>query len=711
MLKNTLIAFVLLIAVVAFGVWYFTPHAAQAAPQSPSITAIPLNAAFIIEVKHPSKLKQKLEDENKLWKTLKTLDLFANIAKEVQSIDSIVRSEKTLQPYADSVPVTISVHPTGPGNYSCLYTLALSKTFPVLEVPEIIYRILPGKEIKHKNYDGDIISWVQLEQGPLYFTLKNKLLQVSTNSILIEEAIRQASIHQSLLNETSFARLVKSQAPQAELNLYVNLYRLPGFLERFVNRNNIGLLRSLNSFNEWMVLDGNFSNTELVLNGFSGSNDSSNSFLGVFKGQQPQPIAVWSTLPTETAFMVHYGISNTKTFYHAYKKFLETQHAFFDYTKSTDAFKAKFHRDPETQFVDRFEKEIGCFTTVSPRIGAEPEHYAFFRSADPEKDDELFLSLADTLARKQKQRLDTVNYHGKTILHLPVDDFLPLLFGQLMQGLHKTYLTRLGNYWIAGNSTASLRTIIDHFEAGQVMSKATDIPDLTAKNATESSVYCYIATPKFLQSVKSYLSDPYTEAFDKSAISLRKLQHLTLQFSSTKADFYTHCYINYTLHPKVEFNPLWDYELPDAPHGAPILLFDSTANTTLVAIQDEKNTLYLFNEAGKKMWKRKIGEAIQSPIHLAAGKHNGKPHLAFTTAIHKWMLDQKGNTISPYPTKIKGAKNHPLPEAPAKDSLCKIATKQLGLSNCATLPLNDPHQKLLVGYADHHVMGVLISLP
>ena len=135
MLKNTLIAFVLLIAV----------------------AAIPLNAAFIIEVKHPSKLKQKLEDENKLWKTLKTLDLFANIAKEVQSIDSIVRSEKTLQPYADSVPVTISVHPTGPGNYSCLYTLALSKTFPVLEVPEIIYRILPGKEIKHKNYDSRII--------------------------------------------------------------------------------------------------------------------------------------------------------------------------------------------------------------------------------------------------------------------------------------------------------------------------------------------------------------------------------------------------------------------------------------------------------------------------------------------------------------------------------------------------------------------------
>ena len=95
--------------------------------------------------------------------------------------------------------------------------------------------------------------------------------------------------------------------------------------------------------------------------------------------------------------MLHYGISNTKGFYHNYKKFLETQHAFFDYTKSIDQFKTKFKRDPEEVFVDRIENELGCFTLVSSKIGVEPEYYAYLRTADAEKDDEILLGLADTL--------------------------------------------------------------------------------------------------------------------------------------------------------------------------------------------------------------------------------------------------------------------------------------------------------------------------
>ena len=714
MLRTTLISFLLLLAIVAFGIWYFSPHHEPVSTQSSSISAIPINANFIVEVKHPSRLKSKLEHENKLWATLCELDLFASVSKQVKKIDSLINHENSLKPFKDSIPVAISVHPAGIGNFSCLYTLTLPKTFPVLDLPEILNRLLPGTEIKHKTYDGEIISWIQLENGLLYFTLKNKLLQVSDNVMLIEDAVRQSGVHQSLLNESSFSRLIKSISPKAEMNFYVNLNRMPSFLDKFVAHAARPMLHSLKAFNEWMVLDGTFSDTELNLNGFSGSTDSSNSFLSVFKGQQPQPIDVWAILPHETSFMLHYGISNTKGFYHNYKKFLETQHAFFDYTKSIDQFKTKFKRDPEEVFVDRIENELGCFTLVSSKIGVEPEYYAYLRTADAEKDDEILLGLADTLSHKLKQKLDTVNYHHRLLIHLPVDDYLPMLFGQLMQGMHKSYFIRLGNYWVVANSFASLKSMVDKYESGQVIGKKADAPDGNGKNTSESNVYCYVSTPKFLKSVQGLLQPPYDETWDKATLSLRKIQQLTLQFSSANNDFYTHCYLNYNLHPKVEFTTLWDYELAESPLSPPTILIDPATGNPEIAVQDSKAFLYLINEEGKKMWKRKIGDPIKGAIVQLDTRNNGHKQLVFATSQHRWVLDQKGNTVSPFPLKLNAKKMPHLPPFPkpeAPDTLANFTAKQLGMTQCSATKLKDPHQRLVVGISGNHILGILVSLP
>lgn len=73
-----------------------------------------------------------------------------------------------------------------------------------------------------------------------------------------------------------------------------------------------------------------------------------------------------------------------------------------------------------------------------------------------------------------------------------------------------------------------------------------------------------------------------------------------------------------------------------------------------IVVQDQANTLHLYNSAnGKKYWSKKLDSPILGEIHEVDLYKNGRKQMAFATESNLYILDHSGSEVAPFPIKFK----------------------------------------------------------
>lgn len=653
MFKKTLIAIALLLLVVSGSLWWYFRPQQPVAKFNETIRAIPINAAFIVETRHPKSLKQKLCSDNDFWQELTSIDLFKKLDKQINTIDSLLLSNHKINSYSDSISLIISVHPASVNEYSFLFTLSIPPNINRTDIDELIKKSAGNAEIKQRNYDEASISSITLNEGSLNYTVQKNTLLLSFSGMLLEDAIRQLNINNSLLNNPTFERLIRAQSAASDLNLYLNLNLLPGYLDRFINNSHQSFLYSLKYFNDWVVLDGTVKKDALTFNGFSASVDSANNFLNLFKEQEPQRIDMIKIIPENTALLLHFGISNFKTYYNAYKKYLESQHIFFDYQKNIALLKSDYHIDIDRQFLDLIEKEMGLFIKPSAKGDHTSNSYAVFRVADAERSLEIIRELSDSITKKQRLKRDTAMYRGYSILHLPIRNLLSSLLGQSFEPVKENYFTKLDNYLVFANSVEALKNLVNDFENGKTLENKVNFTTLSENFSSESNIFLYSSFNRSTSMIESLLDDHYIKDWENSISTLKNIESFAFQFSSTSTFFYTNAYVKYNSDQNETLVPAWETLLDTTISSAPSIVTNHLTDEKELFIQDDANTIYLISKTGKILWKKHLPEKIISNVYQVDAKKNNKLQMLFNTRSFIYLVDRKGNDVDNFPIELK----------------------------------------------------------
>ena len=72
-----------------------------------------------------------------------------------------------------------------------------------------------------------------------------------------------------------------------------------------------------------------------------------------------------------------------------------------------------------------------------------------------------------------------------------------------------------------------------------------------------------------------------------------------------------------------------------------------------IAVQDDKNTLYLYSNTGTLFWKKPIEGKIIGDIQQVDLYKNGRLQMAFRTTERFYILDRNGKVVAPFNKKIK----------------------------------------------------------
>lgn len=371
---------------------------------------------------------------------------------------------------------------------------------------------------------------------------------------------------------------------------------------------------------EWSVLD--FAQTEsgFLATGVLQSTDSLGYWANLVNGQKPQPLHLATYTPSQAKTAWAIGYQNTENL----QKQLE------NYTQENIS-------NAEFQILEASD-EIGCITLASGSAlglnSLDSETLMQLLAADVTLDETYRDAPIYTIENKQLLENVKTLFSGETALNWMVvlDEYFIFTADK---DIAKEFITTQINK----NNLAETKAFKE-----------------SAKTLTSHASILYYALdgklPKDVQQQTALDIFGSKNTLDKSKFPL-----LILQLNADKG--FSH--INFLAHQgsgqnltstRVAEN--LQIKIEDRILKGPIYFSNHQTHRKDIVVQDQANTLHLYNSAnGKKYWSKTLDSPILGKIHEIDLYKNGRKQLAFATEAGLYILDRSGSEVAPFPIKFK----------------------------------------------------------
>ncbi len=656
------IAFIIFIVACAVGgIWWLIYVKEIKTPVSAGINAIPTNATIIFESKQSRNVWKKLSQTNIMWEELISTETFSKMNATARYVDSMVNLNIEMTELLDNHSVLISAHVSSDNSFDLLYIYSLPNITHQSSIEEF-FKTINNKTLPVLvDYAGVNIGTIHPKEKPeLNFAFLNGTLMMSAKRSLVEESIRQLKSGTSLAKDKYFSKVLSSAGKNVDANVYINYKNFPKLLNHFSSKETTTQTSSLARFADCSGWDITIKPNALMLSGFTQANDSTNTFLSLFSKQKPREIELTKIIPSKTALLLFFGISDIKTFQTDYKNYLSKKHQSSSYTGYVKGINAKYNINIENTIVNRITNEIALVITEPNSPDFAPNTYAVLHTSDGRKAESAMIELANTINKEDDEKPDSTSFRNHKIMLLNLPGVLPQLLGWQFSKIKTTWFTTIEKYMVFANSPEALKRIINDFENNKTLFNNKNYKSFSENISSEASVYLYSAIARSSDFYSSFLTEDLSKEIQNKLLLFKKFEAVGIQFTNNNHAFYSSIYFKYNPAQKQETGTLWEAKLDTTVSSKPFLLINHNTNAKEVLVQDDANKIYLISNTGKIIWTKELPEKIISDVVQIDVLKNKKLQMLFNTRSYIYMYDRNGNDMKGFPIKLKSTATNPL---------------------------------------------------
>ncbi len=651
MWKKFLLGIIITVCI-AGGVYWFAYMKEIKAPVSSGINAIPLDAALIFETRQSASSWNKLA-KSEMWQEIIGTSSGNKLNQQLNYIDSVLKSAPAVSQLLLNRSVFISAHNFGVHSFDFLFVYSLPDLSHQSALTDFLKEINNNQVPGSRSYDDTEINIIHPKnKDSLNFALLHGILMMSTNQILIEDAIRQLKSDISISQDSNFHKVIGTAGKNVDGNLYINYKHFPGLLNNFVNRTLHEKVNEITDFADYSGWDVTIKPASVIFSGFTQANDSSHSFLNLFAKQNPEEIEVTKILPSKTALLLFFGISDIKSYYRKYKTYLNYKQRSIPYEHYIDEINKKYKINLERSFLDWIKNEMALVITDPSGASFSDNSYAVFRTTSIKDADRLLNSLTDSICKKNSEKKDTAHFGDYVITQLNLPKVLPNLFGWQFEKITTNYFTIVDDYVVFANTITALKNFIRDFENNKTLERDKGYRAFMEDVSGEANIYLYASIPRLLTASQNFLKEDLAVDIENQQDRLRKFDKFGLQFSKNKNLFYSSACFNFNSMYGNELKPEWDIKLDTSFHFQPCLVTNFRTNTKDILLQDDTNNLILISGGGKVRWKNKLSEPIIGTVFQPVATKDPKMQILFNTATQLHKLDENGRNSKGFPIKF-----------------------------------------------------------
>lgn len=451
------------------------------------------------------------------------------------------------------------------------------------------------------------ITRLNINNTVYYSSITDSILFISNRLKLIEDSFNQKTI------ASDAEQLLKISNENKSVSVLIDL-KQTAFKPLLFKDSNLNASQVSN----YLLLDGDISQNDIVLNGITKATDSTQSLINIFQHNIPQENKIASVVPFDSDYFISFTFNDVKTFENQLSK-----HTSLEYS---------------TQDLQPFETVI--------------------EAGFVEKDDKRAIILQSIDATRTLENLSQnihTTFRSVDIFNWESTDQINNLFSPLIPETTISYYANLEDFFVLTEDIEFLETIISNFQNNTTLSEATHFEDMMEHLSDESSLFIY-ANDKDLNTLLNlnFNDDKNLKISDYKTSAIQYIYDT--DFAHVNAIFKTN-------KSKASNNAVTEdlnITLDAAILNKPQLVSNHTNNQKDVIVQDINNNLYLISNQGKIFWKKQLDGEILGEIEQIDMYKNGRLQLAFTTQNKLYVLDRNGKNVSPFPLKFNDQITQPL---------------------------------------------------
>ncbi|WP_147678148.1 ribonuclease HII [Algibacter pacificus] len=464
------------------------------------------------------------------------------------------------------------------------------------------------------NYKKEILPFKKhtilkstLNKNSFYSTVIDSVFIASSSKKNIENAFNETTLNeekQKIYNSTN----------NANLSVIIN--------------NNTRLLKSLfiddslqlKTFTNMLALDAELSQSDLYFNGITKATDSTKSLINAFKNTIPQINKTQDITPSNSDGFISFTFNNFEVF------------------KNNLALFSK--QDSTVISTNLFEDvhEVGVIYEGKNRA--------------------IVLNSSDIIATKDAliaEQTVAETYRDISIYNFSTPNLFSEVFSPLVSTKQATLYCILDYFFVFAEDLEMLQNIISNYQNKTTLSSRTYFKTIQEELSDAASILMVTNSNGLKDLLQKNIKDSINfnlDTYKTSALQFiydTNFAHVNgiIKKNKTKAAEQS---------VSEEFNIKLEADLLNTPQ----FVTNHITKQQDIVVQDIQNNLYLISNSGKIQWKKQLHGPVLGKIEQIDIYKNGRLQLVFATPNRVYVLDRKGNDVSPFPLKFNDAITQPL---------------------------------------------------
>ncbi len=652
---------VALLAAIIFGIAIIRSRSYTA--QNP-LRAIPKDAVLIMRINNYQGLIVELNQRNLVWKELAKSTFLQETGEMIQQLDSAFLSHEALRE-AIKGESYYSLHFEGDRKIGALYTFALTKTLSSkktiqlleiagINVKEVHSRKYEGKEIKEITYINNGIKNI------LSFSLTDGLLLISKSSLILEDALRQLTVPNSLFEDVDFTHALQTSGKNKLANIFVNPNTFNKTLSNLFNVHYATIISDGVTLDNWIQLDVNLISDNILLNGFAHESDTIISQLGIFYPLSPGVLSADKVLPSSTSMLLSFIVDDHELCYDRYKDYLNSVNRLNKYqmslNKINDSYKLKF-----VETISAItDNEISIGNITNEEKGGEINQLVLFKVKSARGAEDKILEALKKIALVNNVSINTYIYkyyldneRAYRIYKMPIKNFTGIVLGDLFNCFDNQYFTFIDNFLVLAGSKQVLSETIHQFELNKTLITNESYQEFKKSISAKSNILFYISLNNSGNFLGKYLDEKIMNEWQNNKEVFNKVRSFGFQLGEVGQLPYCNLSLKHYSVFREKPHTVWQSLLDTTIRFKPQFVINHYTKEKEIFLQDEKNNIYLISKAGTKIWKIPLTEKINSDIFQIDYYKNNKLQLLFSTENYIHLIDRNGNYVERYPVRLR----------------------------------------------------------
>jgi len=640
--------FILLMGAVSIIAYNFYKNVKQPVSKT-AFEAIPQNAALIIKENNFNAVYTKLATTNIIWEELITNTETANKTNaKIQYLDSLL--DGPFKPLFIDKTILGSLHLSGANDFDFIFYIPVNDEITEEKLIQKIKNVTRTNPTS-RDYDGVAIHTLPTRtKEKISIVIYKNTLAFSYSTVLIEDVIRQLNSENSLLNNPKFSKVITTSGQSEDGNLFINNKYFSKIINQYLNKSAKDYASSFENYTGWTELDMSIKPNAVNFNGFSFSEDTDAHWLTLFKDQKPQDLDMLSVIPYNTAFIYHYGLSNSKSFFENRKLSLKNTNQFFNYQKYLDEQIEKYSVDLEEEFLSNIGNEVAFVITESLTDDFSANKFVVFHSNEMDKTKEDLFNIAEKV---NPEPFEIISFNDYEINKIEMKNVFKNLLGKPFVNLDNHFYTVIDDYVIFGNTESGMKKFITDVMNEKILSNNENFQTFNDNLSSSSNIFVYNNLARSIELYKQYCNEDYLSMIDDKIEVFRKFEAIGLQISTEKNGlYYNNLHLKYNPVYKQETASLWELMLDTNVSSSPHIVKNHKTKAKEIFVQDDANKIYLISNIGKVIWTKQLQEPIVGKVHQIDVYKNNKLQLLFNTKSKIYLIDRNGNNVESFPVKL-----------------------------------------------------------